>query len=84
MVAPLNVPEVTARFIGLLKAMSDDFSQRTTLPVLPTRVRLFGVLPLQMVWLAETVPPMEAVLTVIVTIVELTVVHTPLCTTALK
>ena len=83
-VAPLKVVEAAAIVIGAVKAKSVDFSHLTTLPVWPARVKLAGVEPEQMVWLAEAVPPTEVGFIVIVTIVELTVGHTPLCTTALK
>ena len=83
-VAPLKVVEATAIFMGEVKARVVDFSHLTTLPTIPVRVKSAGALPLQMVWLAATVPPTDVRSTEMVTTVELTVGHTPLCTTALK
>jgi hypothetical protein len=49
MVVPNNVVEVPAMSTGEVNPASTDFCQRNTVPVLPLRVRLAGVLPEQRV-----------------------------------
>ncbi|MNY16944.1 hypothetical protein D3C86_1502380 [compost metagenome] len=55
--ALVSVVVVTAISVGLVNAALLAFCHLTTLPVLPVRVRLAGLVPLQIVCAAETVPP---------------------------
>ena len=55
-----------------------------TLPVFPVKIRFAGVLPEQIVWFAETVPPTDVGSTVIIADAEFALVQTPLVITALK
>ena len=49
MVVPNNVVEVPGMSVGKVNPASSDFCQCKTLPVLPLRVRLAGLLPVQIV-----------------------------------
>ena len=85
MVAPVRVVVVFAISVtDEEKSLTVDFCHLTTDPVFPDSVKSFGELPLQMVWLDETVPPTDVAFTVIVAMDELACGQTPLCTTALK
>ncbi len=59
MVVPNKVVDVPVIVVGVVNAASPAFSQRTTLPVFPLKVKLDGVLPEHIVWFDETVPPTE-------------------------
>jgi hypothetical protein len=65
MAAPVNVVVVFAKSTGAVNAASDDFCHFVTFPVFPVRVKFAGVVPVQMVWLADIVPPSAVAATVI-------------------
>ena len=59
MVAPDNVVVVPEIVVGVGKAASVDFSQRTTDPVFPLKIRSAGELPEQIVWADAIAPPTD-------------------------
>ena len=66
MVAPDNVAVVPAIGVGIVNPASVDFSQRTTDPVFPLKVRSAGDVPEHIVWADATVPPTDVGLMVTV------------------
>ena len=86
-----NVPIVIVeRFAELGTSLTETVKFRseadchfTTVPTFPAKVKSAGAVPWQMVWLAETVPPTDVGLTVMVTDALLEELHTPFLTTTL-
>ena len=64
--------------ISLKVTLSVELCHLVTLPVIPLTLKSAGVLPEQIVWLADAVPPTLVGLTVIVTTDELADEQTPL------
>ena len=82
--APDKVVDVTGIVVGVRNWSSDDFSHRTTFPVLPAKTRFAGEVPEQIVWPELTVPPTLTGLTFTWKNDEVAVAQEPLLTTALN
>ena len=78
----VKVVVVLAMLVPAVAKLSNENSQRVTLPVWPLKVNTVELVPVQTVALPAIVPPADVGLTVTVAVVEFDAAQGPLVTTA--